>query len=178
MQLVCVSEAAAGTVETVVSPSREDVHVVVPDVLVAVGLVVLTRRDAVAAEGRLHGDGRGTNGPLYWRAELDREVVDVFVVIIRDDQHRTWVPRPPLRIHLHKDRVVAVNELEREVRFPCRQIPTEGTAVVRRLVVVHEAIFVEGPRAIESSQFRAEYASPFGTYSAENCEPASLAVCL
>jgi hypothetical protein len=65
-------------------------------------------------------------------------------VIIRDDQHRTWVPRPPLRTHLHKDTVVAMNELEREVRCPSRQIPTEGTAVIRRLVVVHEAIFVAG----------------------------------
>ena len=58
MKCVCVSEAAPGAIEAVVSPSRDDVHVVVPDVLVAVRLVVLTRGDAVAAECRLHGDGR------------------------------------------------------------------------------------------------------------------------
>jgi hypothetical protein len=147
MEFVCVSEAAAGTVETIISPSWEDVHVVVPDVLVAIRLVVLTSRDAVAAEGGPHGDGRRTNGSLNWCAELDREVVDVLVVVIRDDQHRTWVPRPPLRTHLHKDTVVAVNELEWEVRCPSRQIPTERTVVIRRLVVVHVVIFVDGPRA-------------------------------
>ena len=36
-----------------------------------------------------------------------------------------------------------MNELEREVRFPCCQISTEGTVVARRLVVVHAAIFVD-----------------------------------
>lgn len=151
MEFVCVSEAAAGTVETIVPPSWEDVHVIVPYVLAAVGLVVLTSRDGVAAEGCLHGDGDRTNGSLNWRAELDWQVINVFVVIIRDDQHRTWVPRPPLRIHLHKDTVVAMNELEREVRCPRRRIPTEGTTVIRRLVVVHDAIFVDGPRAYASS---------------------------
>ncbi len=149
MKFVRVSEAAPGAVETIISPSWDDVHVVVPDVLVAVGLVVLTRGNAVAAECRLHGDGRRANGSLNWRPELDWEVVDVFVVIVRDDQHRTWVPRPPLRVHLHKDEFVAMNKLEREVRRPCCQIPTEGTLVARKLVVVHAVIFVDRPRAYE-----------------------------
>ena len=115
-KFLCVSEAAPGTVEAIISPSWDDVHVVMPDVLVSVGLVVLTRGDAVAAECRLHGDGRRANGSLNWRPEFDREVVDVFVVIIRDDEHRARVPRPPLRVHLHEDVVVAMKELEWEVR--------------------------------------------------------------
>ncbi len=142
-----VSEAAPGAVEAIISPSRHDVHVIVPDVLVAVGLVVLTRGDTVAAECRLHGDGRRANGSLNWCPEFDREVVDVFVVIVRDDEHRARVPRPPLRVHLHEDVVVAMKELEWEVRRPCCQISTEGTVVAGRLVVVHDVIFVDGPRA-------------------------------
>lgn len=147
VEFVCVGEVAAGFVETIIPPSREYVHVVVPDVLVAVGLVVLKRRDAVAAEGHLHSYGHRTNRALNRRPELDRQVVDVFEVIIWDDQHRAWVPRPALRVHLHEHEVVAMDELEREVRRPCRQISTEGTVVARRLVVVHVVIFVDDPRA-------------------------------
>lgn len=146
-EFLCVSEAAPGTVEAIISPPRDDVHVVMPDVLVSVGLVVLTRGDAVASECRLHGYGRRANGSLNWRAEFDREVVDVFEVIVRDDEHRARVPRPPLRVHLHEDVVVAMKELEWEVRRPCCQISTEGTVVAGRLVVVHAVIFVDGPRA-------------------------------
>ena len=144
MDFVCVSKAAAGTVETIIPPSWEDVHVVVPYVLVAVRLVVLTSRDAVAAEGCLHGDGGRTNGSLNWRAQLDRQVIHVLVVIIRNDQHRTWVPRPPLGLIFTKTSRRDERTRQREVRCPSRQIPTEGTAITRRLVVVHEAIFVAG----------------------------------
>lgn len=73
MKFLFVSEDAPGAVETIISPSRGDVHVVVPD---------------------LHGGGRRTNSSLNWRPELDREVVDVFVVIIRDDQHGPGADEP------------------------------------------------------------------------------------
>ena len=149
-EFLYVSEAAPGTVEAIISPSRHDVHVIVPDVLVAVGLVVLTRGDTVAAECRFHGYGRRANGSLNWCPEFDREVVDVFVVIVRDDEHRARVHRPPLRVHLHEDVVVAMKELEWEVRRPCCQISTEGTVVAGRLVVVHDVIFVDGPRGVRA----------------------------
>lgn len=123
-------------------------HVVVPDILVAVGLVVLTRRYTITAEGVPHREGRRTDGSLKGFAELDWKVVHVLVVTIRDDQYGTRVPRPPLGVHLDEDAVVAVYELERQIGLAGSQVAAEGTAIARRGVVVHPVIVVEDVRAV------------------------------
>src|SRR4051794_6152545 len=53
-QLLDVCRCTLGLVQTVALPTREHMDVVMPHVLVASRFVVLTSRDAITREGRLH----------------------------------------------------------------------------------------------------------------------------
>ena len=84
-----------GLVEQIAFIARKDVHVQVPDILVAGRFVVLARGDAPAAVGV---SNRYRN-PLYRfmnrKSVRRRQVVDVFVMGVRNDENMAFVIGPP-----------------------------------------------------------------------------------
>ena len=115
-------------------------NVVVPHGLTAGRLVVLPNVDSVATERSLHGD-RGVMYRLLHRfAEGDGHLVDVLVVLVRDDQRGTWIIRGPPRVHLHEHLLVSVQDLERVVSVARRDVATERACVPGRGVADHDAI--------------------------------------
>src|SRR3954451_6086337 len=125
-------------VEPVACPAREDVHVKVPDVLAARGLVVLAHRCAGAAVRSAHRGRDALRGSVdrAEQARLDR--VDVLDVLDRDHDRVAVVPRPPLRRHECARQLVAPHHVRQRVvrRLDAAQQAAER-AVIAGWLVLH-----------------------------------------
>jgi beta-ureidopropionase / N-carbamoyl-L-amino-acid hydrolase len=120
-------------IETVAEVARKDMHVQMPDLLVAARFVVLPCRDAVASVSLFQRDcdspRRGVDGAE--QRVVDR--VDVLDVRVRDHEHVTVICRPPLRRDQRCGLLVAIDDVSCAVDLgvdPAQQ-PAERTDVVR-----------------------------------------------
>ena len=106
-------EAGFGAVdvEFVVGVSGEDMEVVVEDVLLAGGSVVLAESDAVAVVGYFHGEGDFLGDFEDAVADFLGEIVEVFKVLVGDDDDVAFAGRNPEGVDEGGDEIVFVNEV-------------------------------------------------------------------
>lgn len=118
-------------VEVVTVVPGDHVDVQVPHVLVAVRLIVLADGDAAAAVGLPHADSDVLGEVPEGMPDIAWDVVDVLVVFPKDDQHTSWVVRPPLRRDECEDRVSVGDKVGRLVVLvvPSCDDVTHGAAV-------------------------------------------------
>jgi hypothetical protein len=116
-------------------------YVVVPDVLVATRLVVLTGGDTVAAVLVTHRDGDLTNEIVDRMPIFAWQVVQILMVLVRDDKHVPAVVRPPPRRYQGRCERTLANNVSQRVGHrlgPSKNV-AERTLVARGLVVEHLA---------------------------------------
>jgi hypothetical protein len=75
----------------------EHVHVVVPDILVARALVVLSRGDSLASVGAADRDRDITDQVMHRMPRVGRQLVQVLVVLSRHDEQIPVIVWPPAR---------------------------------------------------------------------------------
>lgn len=115
-------------------------HMVMPDILISRRFVVLPSRNAVAAVSCLHRESNRPHTLVNCGCSVKGEVVDVFKVLIRDDEHMAWSVRPLMR----RDEGAYLIVLPYDVTRPSENMlvlnlgsdQAEGTEIAVRGVVI------------------------------------------
>ena len=78
-------------VQIITGPTREDVLVIMPDVLVARRLIVLAQRDTIGLPGSLDRCGHTAREQHHGRGDVIRECVEILMMIMRDHQDMSGI---------------------------------------------------------------------------------------
>ena len=97
---------------------------VVPNVLIPGRFIVLTRRNTLSTEGKLHRDSNVAHGSEYWGADLVGHHVHGLVVDRRD--HQDVARWSVVQADEGKDHVVAVHDCPRGASDRCHRLDRGG----------------------------------------------------
>lgn len=104
-------ELGPGRVKLVILVARGDMHVVMPDILVAGRLVVLAGGYAIAGVNGFQRQRYGSRNSLNIPGVMERQVVDILKMLIRHDDDIAVIARPLVRANKCGDRLVVVEDV-------------------------------------------------------------------
>lgn len=119
----------------------EDVQMIMPNVLVACRFIVLSCGDSIAMIRRFHRQGDLLRRSVNLCGEMNRQIINVLVVVIGDDDDVTLIVCPLMGTDHRRDRFGAIDNVAvRRVNMAILDLAgdeTKRTNVILWGVVVH-----------------------------------------
>ena len=137
MPLVGSRRLPLASVKQIAFIARKHMKMIMPDILPTIWLVVLSRRDAIARVSRFHRHSDGPGAFVDFGCKVEGQIVNVFVMLVRNNDHMPRVVRPLVRGDKSCDRIIVVDCACNVVAFVLSSHATKRANIVLRCIVVH-----------------------------------------